>query len=231
MEAVGLPTDFSLDISSHISAFCRKFYRHPTMLLAHACSILSGYTARGRIEPATLGGLMMIQLRDLSANGRLDVSRLTRAQLDDVQDRHLVHPGDVLFRSRGDRNTAAVVGEDLTEAALAVLPLMILRPKANIVSGEYLTWAINHPQTQRFFDSVARGTKLRMVSRSSLEHLDLDIPDFETQQKIVAIAALADREQVLSVQAAGLRKELTSKILGERAKRPRRAAATERTTK
>jgi len=199
------------------------------MLLAHACSILSGYTARGRIEPVALGGVLAIQLRDLSANGRLDVSRLMRVQLDDVQDRHLVHPDDVLFRSRGDRNTAAVVGEDLTEAALAVLPLMILRPKANIVSGEYLTWAINHPQTQRFFDSVARGTKLRMVSRASLEQLDLDIPDLETQKKIIAIDALAERERVLSARIAGMRKELTSRILGEYAKQSQRAAATERT--
>ena len=201
------------------------------MLLAHACSILSGYTARGRIEPVALGGVLAIQLRDLSANGRLDVSRLMRVQLDDVQDRHLVHPDDVLFRSRGDRNTAAVVGEDLTEAALAVLPLMILRPKANIVSGEYLTWAINHPQTQRFFDSVARGTKLRMVSRASLEQLDLDIPDLETQKKIIAIDALAERERVLSARIAGMRKELTSRILGEYAKQSQRAAATERMPK
>jgi len=116
-------------------------------------------------------------------------------RLNDIQDRHLVHPGDVLFRSRGDRNTATVVSEDLPRSAVAVLPLMILRPNPDIVSGEYLAWAINHPQTQRFFDSVARGTKLRMVSRASLEQLDLDIPDIETQRKFVAIAALAEREQ------------------------------------
>ncbi len=108
---------------------------------------------------------------------------------------------------------------------------MILRPKPDVVSAEYLAWAINHPTTQRFFNSVARGTKLRMVSRASLEHLELDIPDIETQRKIVAIGALAEQEQTLSVLLAGKRKELTTKILGERAKRPRRAAATERTTK
>ncbi len=201
------------------------------MLLARACSIFSGYTARTRLVPVAQGGVLAIQLRDLSPSGTLDVSRLARVQLDDIQDRHLVHSGDVLFRSRGDRNTAAVVGSDLAEAALALLPLMILRPKPHVISGEYLAWAINHPHTQRFFDSVARGTKLRMVSRASLEHLELDIPDVETQRKIVAIDALAEREKALSVQAAGLRKELTSRILGERAKRPRRATATERITK
>lgn len=201
------------------------------MLLSRACSILSGYTARTRLDAAASGGLLAIQLRDLPTSGRLNLSLLTRVQLGDVQDRHLVHGGDVLFRSRGDRNTAVLVDDRLPEQAFAVLPLMILRPKPDIVSGEYLAWTINHSTTQRYFDSVARGTKLRMVSRASLEHLELDIPDIETQRKIVAIAALADREQALSVQAARLRRELTSKILGERAKRPRRAAATERITK
>lgn len=200
------------------------------MLLDHVCSIVSGYTARGRLVPAAAGGTPVIQLRDM-ANGWVEPTQLMHVQLSDVQDRHLTRSGDVLFRSRGDRNTAVVVGEGLAEPAVAVLPLMILRPKQQVVSGEYLAWAINHPTTQRFFDSVARGTKLRMISRASLEHLELDIPDIETQRKIVAIAALADREQALSVQAAGLRKELTSKILGDRAKRPRRPAATERTTK
>ena len=200
------------------------------MRLSSVCSILTGYTARGQLVPAAFGGIPVIQLRDM-ARGLVESKQLMRVQLGDVQDRHLAHSGDVLFRSRGDRNTAVVVGEGLAEPALVVLPLMILRPKPELVSGEYLVWAINHSQTQRFFDSVARGTKLRMVSRASLEQLDLDIPNIETQGKIVAIAALAEREQALTLRTATMRKELTSKILGERAKQIRPAATTERITK
>jgi restriction endonuclease S subunit len=69
-----------------------------------------------------------------------------------------------------------------------------------------------------------------MVSRASLEQLDLNIPSIETQRKIVAIDALAERERALSALVAGMRKELTSKILGEYAKQIRPAAATERIT-
>jgi uncharacterized protein YifN (PemK superfamily) len=179
--------------------------------------------------PAAFGGIPVIQLRDM-ARGLVESKQLMHVQLGDAQDRHLAHSGDVLFRSRGDRNTAVVVGEGLAEPALVVLPLMILRPKPELVSGEYLAWAINQSQTQRFFDSVARGTKLRMVSRASLEQLDLNIPSIETQRKIVAIDALAERERALSALVAGMRKELTSKILGEYAKQIRPAAATERIT-
>ena len=200
------------------------------MKLSRVCSILTGYTARGRLVSAAAGGIPVIQLGDMTT-GRIVAKQLMHVQLGDVQDRHLARSGDVLFRSRGARNTALVVDESLPEPALAVLPLMILRPKQDIVSAEYLEWAINHPQTQRFFDSVASGTKLRMVSRASLEHLDLDIPDIEAQRKIVTLNALAEREQDLSIRIAGMRKELTSRILGEYAKHPRRAAATERITK
>jgi hypothetical protein len=199
------------------------------MRLSDACSVSSGYTARARLDPVEQGGIPAIQLRDLPPNATVNPRTLTRTKLDDVQERHFVRPGDVLFRSRGERNTASAVGHDLTEPALAVLPLMILRPYPQIVSAEYLAWAINHPKTQRFFDTVARGTKMRMLTRASLEQLELDIPDLETQRTIVALDHLAEQERALTVHLAGLRKELTNRILGERAKSP--AAAVQKETK
>lgn len=52
-------------------------------------------------------------------------------------------PDDVVFHSRGEQNTATVLDERLREPALAALPLMVLRPNRNVVSPEYLAWAIN----------------------------------------------------------------------------------------
>ncbi len=57
-----------------------------------------------------------------------------------------------------------------------------------------------------------------MVPRSSLDTLDIDVPDLETQRKIVTIDALAAREQALAVLAADKRKQLTSLLLADRAK-------------
>ena len=52
------------------------------MRLADACTIHTGYTARGRLEPAAAGGVLAIQLRDISPEGLVHPERLTRVQLE-----------------------------------------------------------------------------------------------------------------------------------------------------
>lgn len=187
------------------------------MRLADACTIHTGYTARGRLEATTAGGVLAIQLRDISSDGLVDPERLTRVQLEDLADRYFVRAGDVVFRSRGERNTASALDERLREPALAVLPLMVLRPNRNVVTPAYLAWAINQPPAQRHFDIAARGTNIRMIPRSSLDDLELDVPDIETQERIVAVDALAEREQELTQLAGETRRKMISLILVEQA--------------
>ncbi|MBX9864865.1 MAG: restriction endonuclease subunit S [Hyphomicrobium sp.] len=201
------------------------------MRLADACTIHTGYTARGRLEPTTVGGVLAIQLRDISPDGLVDPERLTRVQLEDLADRYFVRAGDVVFRSRGERNTASALDERLREPALAVLPLMVLRPNRNVVTPAYLAWAINQPPAQRHFDIAARGTNIRMIPRSSLDDLELDVPDIETQERIVVIDALAERERELTQLAAETRRKMMSLILVERASRMRPKTRQERTSK
>lgn len=201
------------------------------MRLADACTIHTGYTARGRLETAATGGVLAIQLRDISPEGIVDPERLTRVQLEGLAERYFVRTGDVVFRSRGERNTASALDERLQEPALAVLPLMVLRPKRDVVTPEYLAWAINQPPAQRHFDSAARGTNIRMIPRSSLDDLELDVPDIETQGKIVVVDALAERERELTQLAADTRRKMISLLLVERANSMRPKTRQERTSK
>lgn len=201
------------------------------MRLANACTIHTGYTARGRLEPTAAGGVLAIQLRDISPEGLVDPDRLTRVQLDGLAERYFVRTGDVVFRSRGERNTASALDERLQEPALAVLPLMVLRPKRDVVTPEYLAWAINQPPAQRHFDSAARGTNIRMIPRSSLDDLELDVPNIELQQKIVVVDALAERERELTQLAADTRRKMISLLLVERANSMHPKTRQERTSK
>ncbi|UNK78057.1 hypothetical protein MNQ96_10710 [Sphingopyxis granuli] len=196
------------------------------MRLPDVCTIHTGFTARGRLEPAVKGGVLAIQLRDISPDGLIDPERLTRVQLDGLPERYFVQAGDVVFRSRGERNTASALDERLPERALAVLPLMVLRPKLGVITSEYLAWVVNQPPAQRHFDSAARGTNIRMIPRPSLDDLAIDVPDLLTQKRIVEIDALAERERGLSLSAAELRRKLMSLMLVERASTTRRNAGT-----
>jgi hypothetical protein len=199
--------------------------------LSQVCSILTGFTARGRLDPAEHGGVLALQLRDILPNGSVASDSLTRIQLDNVPERYLVRTGDVVFRSRGERNTAAVVNESITEPAMVVLPLMILRPNTQLLSGAYLAWAINQEPAQRHFEVAAQGTSLRMVSRTSLEALTIAVPDFQTQQRILLIDALAERERELAQQLNLKRHELIRRVLIERAEEQHSTSGNERMQK
>lgn len=105
----------------------------------------------------------------------------------------------------------------MQEPALAVLPLMILRPNPDFASAAYIAWAINQAPAQRQFQEEAQGTNLRMVSRSTLEKLQIPIPDHATQKKILKVDALAERERQILEQLNRKHYDLIHRILNERA--------------
>ena len=189
------------------------------MRLADLCTIQTGYTARSRLHPVSQGGTPAIQLRDVVADAEINPDALTRVDLGELPERYFACAGDVVFRPRGDRNIASALDSRLREPVLAILPLVVLRPKGDIVTPEYLAWAINQSAAQRYFDRMARGTSMRMIPRSVLNDLCLATPALETQRRIVAADALSKREKALTLLLAEKRRQCTSQMLGERAKR------------
>ena len=187
------------------------------MRIGDACLILTGYTSRVRLLSAEQGGSLALQMGDVSPDGHVEPDRLTRVAFDVLPERYLVGRGDVIFRSRGKPNIAVALDDRFVERAVAVLPLFVLRPKPEILLPEYLAWVINQPASQRHFDRVARGTTMRMVPRSGLEILEISVPSIETQRRIVAIDALAERERTLAILAADKRRTITGKILYDQA--------------
>lgn len=188
------------------------------MQLGELCDIHSGYTARGRLEPIAEGGMPAIQLRDVGSQGGVSGSLLQRYDLADLSDRYLVRGGEVIFRSRGEPNTAAVVSAELSEPAAVIVPLIIMRPDQSRVLPAYLAWAINQPDAQRKLGSEAQGTSMRMIPKTVLERLDIPLPDLETQHRIAAMDALARREGGLLRELADRREQFNSLILSERAR-------------
>ncbi|WP_149776183.1 restriction endonuclease subunit S [Ruegeria intermedia] len=191
------------------------------MILSEICSIATGYTTRGRLEPAQSGGSLAIQMRDVQEGRGLDTDNLQRCKFDTPVERYLVHGGEIIFKSRGESNTAMAI-EQLSEPAVAILPLFILRPKDDVVLPDYLAWAINQRETQRRLDAEAQGTGVRMISKSTLERIELPLPDIETQRLIVAIADLAYREGALLQELANRREQLSSLILAKCARKSRK---------
>lgn len=134
--------------------------------------------------------------------------------------RYLVRGGDVLFRSRGDRASAAVVDPDFTGALPAALPLVILRPRPACVTGAYLAWALNQAGAQRHFARAAQGGNMRMIPRAALDTLEINAPSLPVQRCVTAADLLSAEEERLAVRLAAarrLRTRLTLESAAERA--------------
>jgi hypothetical protein len=188
--------------------------------LRQISEIQMGFTARERLEPS-ISGTPILQLRDLQPDGTLNSSQMIKCELGSVASRYLVSTGDVVFRSRGDKNTAATV-EGLETASVAVLPLVIIRPDGALVDPRYLAWFINSDWAQGYFDKAAQGTKLRMIARGDLENLPVDLPDLETQRRIVEVDSLAAEERRLTVRLMEMRQQLLASTLRDLARSDQR---------
>ena len=196
--------------------------------LHDVCDIQIGFTARTKLEPSH-HGVLALQQSDIVDDRTMPPRHLTRVRITSPIDRYLVRAGDVVFRTRGDRTIAVALGDGFEEPAVAVSPLMALHPDPKAILAEYLAWAMNQQDAQQHFDAAARGTSIRMVPKASLDSLCIDVPDLETQRRIVAVDGLAAREAALVNLLSEKKRELTNRLLAERAKRPPQINSQERT--
>jgi hypothetical protein len=186
------------------------------MQIHELAQIQSGYTVRSPLV-SDEAGVLVAQVRDLAFDGSGGARELQRCLIDGAIERYLIRTGDVLFRSRGERTTAIAIGADFSEPAVALLPIIILRPNPSRILPNFLAWAINQPSAQQKLDADAQGTNLRMVPKSSLEALDIDVPPIKTQAKIMQTYNLIEQELILSRKLATLRRDLHAYIIGQAA--------------
>jgi restriction endonuclease S subunit len=198
--------------------FCRKvvianYYRRKMkLLLKDVATVHMGYSFRSRFESFDSGPVAVIQMKDLSDENIVNCGSLSYVDMDKFGENHFVQKGDLIFRSRSLTSTAAILSEDPGFAVVSA-PLLKIRLSTTTVMPEYLNWFIRQLPAQIFLTSHARGTTQKMISKETLEMLEIDVPPLEKQKSIIALAALADDEQRIMKQLSIKRKQHISAIL------------------
>jgi hypothetical protein len=181
-------------------------------------TVQMGYSFRSRLETMESGGVAVIQMKDLSLDNTVVCSELVKIDMDAVKDHHFARKGDLVFRSRGQITTAAILLEDPGKAVVAAPLLRIRITKPELVLPEYLNWFISQSEAQRFFKSRQEGTSVNMISRVQLEELPVWIPNIEKQKAIVDLADLSGRESMILQTLAQKRAQYFSTVLMKLAK-------------
>ena len=170
-----------------------------------------GLAFRSRIEPEADGTIAVIQMRDLTEDNKLSHRNLITTKMNDLSDRHLVKRRDLIFRSRRQTTTAAIIDTKIGPAVVAA-PLLRIRVASKHVLPEYLCWFINQSSAQAFLHSRATGTAMTVIGKAALDDLQVPLPPLETQKRIVALADLSNKEQKLMRELAAKKEKLVNGI-------------------
>ncbi len=188
------------------------------MKLESVTDIQMGYSFRSRLEPEDDGDVAVIQMKDLLDDNTVSCENAIRVYMDSIKETHLVQKGDLVFRSRGNVSTTAILNEDPGRAIVAAPLIRIRVTKKDKVLPEYLNWYISQRAAQRYLTSRARGTSQIMISVDAVGEMDVEIPSLDRQKKIVELAWLMNRERDLVHKLVEKKEQYISSILTQHAK-------------
>ncbi len=188
------------------------------MKLKSVTDIQMGYSFRSRLEPEDDGDVAVIQMKDLLDDNTVSCENAIRVYMDSIKETHLVQKGDLVFRSRGNVSTTAILNEDPGRAIVAAPLIRIRVTKKDKVLPEYLNWYISQRTAQRYLTSRARGTSQIMISVDAVGEMDVEIPSLDRQKKIVELAWLMNRERDLVHKLVEKKEQYISSILTQHAK-------------
>lgn len=186
--------------------------------ITNIADINIGYQFRAKIEPTDDGTYPVIQIRDFNENRLLNIDRLIRVNIDKSAEQYQIKKGDILFLSRGHRNWAAPIVNDLKDA-IAVSHFFVIKIKKSDVLPEYLAWYINQAPAQEFLHMNARhGSHMPLIPLSAFKGLTVEVPPIETQRKIVELSRLMEKEKLLLTELQEKRSRVINTVCLKAAK-------------
>ncbi len=167
-----------------------------TEKLKNIATISLGTQFRSRIEASPTGDFRVISMKDLGQDNTVNLNKTVRIKYENMPSNQLAKVGDIIFRSRGQTNTAAIIDQEVENTIIAA-PLFRIRADTQAVIPAFLLWWINQPATQAYLNSRAKGTSLKMIGKQELADLEVTLPPLEQQHKIAELFRLTQKEQRL----------------------------------
>lgn len=154
-------------------------------------------------------GVAYLQVTDLM----MSIPELTATKVEYTPklEKYMLRKGDLLFAGKGVTHLCKVFDYDIP--AVPSTTLYYIRLNSDVVSPQYLCWYLNHPKVVAAIKTVQVGSGTPLIHKSTLEDLEIIIPDKEMQQRIVVLSELQKREAILLKAIAEKRVQITNQIL------------------
>ena len=170
----------------------------PEVRIVDCAEVLPGFSMQGRVQHDIKGTHHVILARHLREGQPYVFTASDEVRIVPPRDaeRYLLRPGDVLFMSRGSRNTAARLAA-VPKRAIVPLSFYVLRP-TNRVDPAYLAWCINQPPVQAAIASIRTGAGTPIVPRKEFGQIRIPLPPLAVQRRIARLGELMAQERQLT---------------------------------
>ena len=140
--------------------------------------------------------MAVIQMRNVESDS-VDWSSLKRVTLPSKRQPDYLAAGDVIFTTRGRRNSALAL-RDVQGLVVCSPHFFVLRvTEPSYLTPEFLAWQINQKPAQDYFQQAATGSYILNITRAAIEGLAVTIPAIPLQSHVVALAEAAQHERQL----------------------------------
>lgn len=157
-------------------------------------SISTGHPFRGAMPASNDSGIRVIQMKDLDESGKIVWGSAMQVSLETKKQPDWLSDGDILFAARSTRNIASLV-ESCPPQMLAAPYFYVIRLNHKKVLPKFLVWQLNQAPLQKYFQRESEGSITKSIKKSSLEEVEIAVPSIETQQKIIHMAEIFEREK------------------------------------
>ena len=164
--------------------------------LGSVAAVRSGHPFRGSVEESADGGVLAVQMKDVSVEGGVRWADAVRTSLSGRKAPDWLKAGDVLFVSKGTRFYAVCIDAPPSPAVCSPHFFHIQVAPEGPLLPAFLAWQINQPPFQRQLHQAAEGSGQLSIRRPVLEALTLNVPSLAHQHRIVALVELARQERV-----------------------------------
>ncbi|PID87562.1 hypothetical protein CSB07_01180 [Candidatus Gracilibacteria bacterium] len=140
------------------------------------------------------GQVTYLQAKYFNDYGELREELIPDLKQGDIQERHLLQDGDILFCAKGTRNFATVYRSKYGPC-VASSTFLIIRLNSKKYIPEFLALILNNFQASEYFrENNLTGTTVNSISKKIIEEFEIGLIDIGKQEKLLNIYNLHKKQ-------------------------------------
>lgn len=172
--------------------------------------VISGYTFRTGVETSRNGTHYLVQAKDLHDGTIILEKSLEKIDIDSKNISAELKENDVIFSSRGFFKAAYI---SFNEPAIASSSVFVIRVKDKNIFNKYIALYLNSPKIQFEISKQSFGSSIKLLKKSDVENLEIQIPELKTQKLIVDLYENIEKQNQLLIESVKINDQIVAGII------------------